>query len=80
MDEKDIIEGLKPICLCKGIKKKVFMKHLAAGIHTLAGLRKATGAGSGGCGGKRCTPRILNLIEETAEKGRHAPHPHQHKK
>lgn len=70
MDQKEIIEGLKPICLCKGIKKKVFMKHLAAGIRTLEGLRKATGAGTGSCGGKRCTPRILDLIKETAGKGK----------
>ncbi len=68
MDQKEIIEGLKPICLCKGIKKKVFLKHIAAGIRTLEGLRKATGAGSGSCGGKRCTPRILDLIKEVREK------------
>ncbi len=80
MNQKEIIEGLKPICLCKGIKKKVFMKHLAAGIHTLEGLRKATGAGTGSCGGKRCTPRILDLIKEAAEKEHHAPPPHHHNK
>lgn len=68
MDEKDIIEGLKPVCLCKGIKKKVFMKHIVSGVHTLAGLRKATGAGSGSCQGKRCTPRIHDLLEETGHK------------
>jgi len=65
MDEQEIIDGLKPICLCKGIKKKIFLKHIAAGLRTLDELRKATGAGSGPCGGKRCTPRILDLLEET---------------
>jgi NAD(P)H-nitrite reductase large subunit len=63
VDEKDIIDGLKPICLCKGIKKRVFLQHIAAGIKTVAGLKKATGAGTGSCGGKRCTPRIAGLLE-----------------
>jgi hypothetical protein len=31
MDEEQILDGLKPICLCKGIRKSVFLKHIAAG-------------------------------------------------
>ncbi len=67
MDESEIIEGMKPICLCKGIRKRVFLKHLRTGNTTLEGLRKATGAGSGSCGGKRCTPRIEELLREAEE-------------
>jgi len=62
LDEAAILDGLKPVCLCKGIRKNVFLKHMAAGVTTLEGLRRATGAGSGSCGGKRCTPRILDLL------------------
>ena len=65
MDEQEILDGLKPVCLCKGIKKKVFKKHLADGIGTVDGLKKATGAGTGSCGGKRCTPRIQDLLENS---------------
>lgn len=68
MDNREIIEGLKAICLCKGIKKKAFLKHIASGVDTLEGLRKATGAGSGPCGGKRCTPRIIETLEERKRK------------
>ena len=67
MNEEEIIEGLKPVCLCKGIRKKVFLRHIAAGITTVEGLKQATGAGSGGCGGRRCTPRIAELL--AARKG-----------
>ena len=67
MDEREIIEGIKPICLCKGVRKSVFLKHIRAGIATLEGLRKATGAGGGSCGGKRCTPRIEELLRESSE-------------
>ncbi len=63
MNEQEILDGLKAICLCKGIRKKVFLKHIAAGIDTIEGLRKATGAGTGPCGGKRCTPRIAALLD-----------------
>lgn len=68
MDQQDIIDGLKPICLCRNVKKRVFLKHIAAGKRTLEELRSATGAGSGPCGGKRCTPKILALLDETGGK------------
>jgi NAD(P)H-nitrite reductase large subunit len=63
MDEEQILDGLKPVCLCKGIKKKTILKHIAAGLRTVEALKKATGAGA--CGGKRCTPRIIELLKST---------------
>ncbi|BCR02996.1 (2Fe-2S)-binding protein [Desulfuromonas versatilis] len=62
MDEQAILEGLKPVCLCKGIRKSVFLKHIAAGLTSVEALKKATGAGSGPCQGRRCTPRIEELL------------------
>ena len=61
--EQQIIEGLKVICQCKGIRKNVFLKHIKAGIRTVEELKKATGAGSGSCKGKQCTPRIMELLK-----------------
>jgi len=72
MDEQAIIDGLKTICICKGIKKKVFLKLLEEGVDTLEGLRKATGAGSGPCGGQRCTPRLLEMLERHSASGQGA--------
>jgi NAD(P)H-nitrite reductase large subunit len=63
MKEQQIIDGLKPICLCKGIKKSVFLKHIKAGLTTVEALQKAAGAGTGSCEGKRCTPRIIELLK-----------------
>jgi NAD(P)H-nitrite reductase large subunit len=63
MDQKDIIEGLKPVCICKGIKKKTFLAHVEKGVKTIHDLKKATGAGSGSCAGKRCTPRIEEILK-----------------
>ncbi len=63
----DIVDNLKLICQCKGIKKGTFKKLMIEGITTLEGLRKATGAGSGQCGGARCTPRLEAMIEEVGK-------------
>jgi NAD(P)H-nitrite reductase large subunit len=63
MKEQQIIDGLKPLCKCKGIRKAIFLKHIRAGIRTVEGLKKATGAGSGSCKGKQCTERIADLLQ-----------------
>jgi len=61
---QEIIDGLKPVCQCKGIRKSVFLKHIKAGLKTVNELQKATGAGSGSCKGKRCTPKIAEMIRD----------------
>ena len=63
MDEQAIIDGLKTICICKGIRKKVFLQHIRAGAKSLEELQTLTGAGSGGCGGQRCTPRLIEILD-----------------
>lgn len=69
IDEKkrqEIMDKLTKVCICKSIPRSVFKKAIANadGNITLEELRRITGAGSGPCGGKRCTPKILDLIEE----------------
>jgi len=61
--EQQIIDGLKPICECKGIRKSVFLKNIQAGLKTVEELKKATGAGTGSCKGKRCTARIAEMLK-----------------
>jgi NAD(P)H-nitrite reductase large subunit len=68
MDEQEIIDGLKAVCLCKGIRRRTFLALIADGKRTLHDLQQATGAGSGPCGGKRCTPRILELLAREVEE------------
>lgn len=66
--EQDIIEGLKVVCKCRNIRKSVLLKHIRAGITTVEGLKKATGAGSGTCKGKECIGKIEELLRETGSK------------
>jgi NAD(P)H-nitrite reductase large subunit len=61
--EQQIIDGLKPICQCKGLRKSVFLKHIKAGLKSVEELKKATGAGTGLCKGKRCTARIAEMLK-----------------
>jgi NAD(P)H-nitrite reductase large subunit len=63
VDNRQIIKGLKPICQCNGINRRTLLRYISAGIDTLKGLQDATGAGSGSCRGKRCTPRIRELLK-----------------
>jgi bacterioferritin-associated ferredoxin len=62
--EQEIIEGLKPVCICKGIRKRAFLDRIKAGATTVEELKKNTGAGSGSCKGERCTPRIRECLRE----------------
>ncbi len=61
--EQETIEGLKPVCICKGIKKRAILEKIKAGMATVEELQRVTGAGSGSCKGERCTPRILELLK-----------------
>ena len=63
--ELEIIDGLRVVCRCKGIKKSVFLKHIRAGKITLQELQKATGAGTGSCKGKECLPRLRELLKNS---------------
>jgi len=62
--EQEIIEGLKPVCICKGIKARVFQERIKDGLTTVEELKKATGAGCGSCKGERCTPRIREILDK----------------
>ncbi len=61
--EQQIIDGLKPICQCKRLRKSVFLKHIKAGLKTVEELKKVTGAGRGSCNGKNCTASIAEMIK-----------------
>ncbi|MCT8976718.1 (2Fe-2S)-binding protein [Clostridium sp. CX1] len=60
----EILDKLTKVCLCKGISRATIKKAIINGAKTIEEVRKATGAGSGSCGGKRCTPKIEQLLEE----------------
>ncbi len=63
-DNQDMIDRYTKICICKAISKSTRKKIIRDGADTLEKVQKATLAGSGSCGGKRCTSKVLQLLEE----------------
>lgn len=68
-DEKtiEIMDKMTKVCICKSITRATMKKVIRNGARTLEEVQKATGAGSGSCGGRRCTPKILQLLEDMKE-------------
>ena len=65
---EELLDKLTKVCLCKGISRANMKKAIRGGAKTVADVQKATGAGSGPCGGKRCTPKIETLLAEAEDK------------
>jgi len=59
----EIIDNMKVICQCNGIKKGTFKKLVAEGANNIEKLNSLTGSGAGSCGGKRCGPRLAEMLE-----------------
>lgn len=71
LDEKlnaEILDKLTKVCLCKGISRATIKKAVTAGADTVEKVQKATGAGSGPCGGRRCTPKIQELLSNDIDE------------
>lgn len=60
----EIMDKLTKVCLCKAIPRSKIKAAIKGGAHSLKEVQKITGAGSGGCGGRRCSPKIEDLIEQ----------------
>ncbi len=59
----EILDKITKVCICKAIPRSTIKKVIKDGAKTLEEVQKATGAGSGPCGGRRCTPKIVELLE-----------------
>lgn len=67
MEEKlseEILDKLTKICICKGIPRSKIKEAIRNGAKNPEDVKKMTGAGSGSCGGKRCGPKILEMLKE----------------
>lgn len=64
----EIMDKLTKVCLCKAIPRSKIKEAIKSGATTVEEVQKATGAGSGGCSGRRCTPKIEVLLEKYSDK------------
>jgi len=60
----EIRDKLTKVCICKGISRKIIKDAIKNGAKTIKEVQEATGAGSGACGGRRCTAKIQQLLKE----------------
>ncbi len=60
---KEIMDKLTKVCLCKGISRATIKRAILNGADTLEKVCEETRSGNGVCGGKRCTPKIEELIK-----------------
>ena len=65
---RTLLEGMKVVCICKGIKTSVFWKVLDTGVRTKEEINHLTGSGNGGCQGRRCGPRIMEMLRDLSKK------------
>lgn len=72
MNEKEleILDKMTKVCICKAISRATIKKAISSGGLTVEEVNKATGAGSGSCGGRRCAPKIQELIEASLKERR----------
>lgn len=59
-----ILDKLTKTCTCKLITRAKIKEAIRNGASTVEEVQKATGAGSGNCKGKNCSPRIYQLIKQ----------------
>ena len=54
------------VCLCKKVSRNKMEAVYNEGAKTVNRIKYKTGAGSGACKGRRCTPKIEKLVSELA--------------
>ena len=64
---EEILDKLTKVCLCKAIPRSTIKKAIKNGAKSVKEVQTATGAGSGGCRGRRCTPKIEMLLADVSE-------------
>ncbi|SHK07043.1 BFD-like [2Fe-2S] binding domain-containing protein [Clostridium cavendishii DSM 21758] len=60
---QEVLDKLTKVCLCKAIPRSRIKDSIRKGALTVADVSKATGSCTGGCKGRRCTPKIQELID-----------------
>jgi NAD(P)H-nitrite reductase large subunit len=64
----EIMDKITKVCLCKAIPRSTIKRAIQNGARTVEDIQKVTGAGTGGCKGQRCTPKIQQILTQELEK------------
>ncbi|GAA0123435.1 MAG: (2Fe-2S)-binding protein [Clostridium argentinense] len=58
-----VLDKMTKVCICKAIPRSKIKETIKSGAKTVEEVNKIVGSGSGGCKGRRCGPKIEELIE-----------------
>ncbi len=61
--QKDLIENLKKVCICRGITGGTINQAIRDGAHSFEALRRILGTGTGNCKAKRCRQKIEQRVK-----------------
>jgi bacterioferritin-associated ferredoxin len=62
-----ILDKLTKTCTCKAISRAKIKEAIKNGASTINEVQEVTGAGSGACKGRNCSPRINELLKQYKE-------------
>lgn len=60
---EEIKDRFTKVCLCRAVSRASIKKAIKNGAVSVEEVKRATGAGTGSCGGKRCSNKIQELID-----------------
>lgn len=64
---EEIKDRFTKVCLCRAVSRASIKKAIKNGAVSVEEVKRATGAGTGSCGGKRCSNKIQELIDQAAK-------------
>jgi bacterioferritin-associated ferredoxin len=64
LENWEIIDNLKVICTCKGVKKGKIIKVINEGALTVEKVWELSNSGDGSCCGRRCGVKIREMLKK----------------
>lgn len=65
--DEEIKDKFTKACICKAVSRASIKKAIRNGATSVEEVRRATGAGTGSCNGKRCNYKIQALIDQATK-------------
>jgi bacterioferritin-associated ferredoxin len=65
--QKKIIEGIRKICICKGVPASTISEAIRGGSLSFEALRRTIGVGTGNCKARRCRAKIEKMVKDHKE-------------
>mgnify|MGYP005753978807 CR=1 FL=1 len=62
--DPEIMNRLRPGCICMGIKLYRILQAIDAGAGTYEEIARRTGIGAGDCGGRRCRMKVAEILRQ----------------